>query len=184
MSKASKIILLCEDKLQEVVVKRFLKKGWNIPSREITAIDYPEGKGSGERHVLTQYPNELKAYRTRSAHAQTILIVVIDADTKIVRQHHQELDGVCISPRQVNEAVLHVIPKRNIETWLAYLDGQLGNEDRDYKTKYQFRGREADGHRLVDQLSETCKNKISLVSPPPSLLEACNEFCSRVAPFL
>jgi hypothetical protein len=184
MSKASQIILLCEDKLQEVVVRRFLTKGWIVSPRTIRVIPYPKGKGSGEGHVRTRYPEELKAYRTRPA--KTILIVVIDADTETVRQHHLELGRVCesVPPRQVDDAVLHVIPKRNIETWLAYLDGQSVVEDENYKAKYQFRGKESDCQRLVDQLSEKCKKNTPLVSPPPSLLVACEEFRLRVAPFL
>ena len=50
MSKASKIILLCEDKLQEVFIKRFLKRRWNINTeRDVKTVAYPAAKGSAEQ---------------------------------------------------------------------------------------------------------------------------------------
>lgn len=179
MSKASQIILLCEDKLQEVVVRRFLKEGWGVGSRKIRVVPFPNGKGSGESHVRKKYPKNLKAYRSRSA--QTILIAVIDADTGSVAQHHRELDNACqgFDPRFSNEAVVHMIPKYHIETWLAYLDGQAVDEDKKYKSDYQFKGCESNCHRLVDQLVGKCKSNTPLNSPPASLSDACNEF-SRI----
>jgi len=51
--------------------------------------------------------------------------VVMDADTGTVEEHRKELERACsrvqpaVRVRQTNEAVIHVIPKRHIETWLA-----------------------------------------------------------------
>ncbi|MEI6421241.1 MAG: hypothetical protein WCP55_03425, partial [Lentisphaerota bacterium] len=81
-NKPSQFIILCEDKLQESVIRRFLKKGWDIQERLIRRSHYPNGAGSGEQHVRNKYANELRAYRSRSA--STVLLVVIDADTKSV----------------------------------------------------------------------------------------------------
>ena len=176
MSKASQIILLCEDKLQEVVVRRFLKKGWGIRPRKIRVVPFPNGRGSGEGHVRNKYPENLKAYRSRRA--QTILIAVIDADTGSVAQHQRELDNACqnTAPRQAGEAIVHLIPKHHIETWLAYLDGQSVDETEEYKSSHQFKGRESECHGLVDILADTCKSNSQLIAPPPSLNEACVEF--------
>jgi len=49
MSKASQIIVLCEDKAHEVFVKRFLKKGWGVKPRAIRKPPYSSGKGSGKK---------------------------------------------------------------------------------------------------------------------------------------
>ena len=160
MSKASQIILLCEDRLQEAFACRFLKQGWRIESRDVRVVRYPHGSGAGEKHVRDRYASELKAYRARSAKATTILIVVIDADDKTVRAHYQELDHACscaqpaVIVRQTGEAVVHVIPRWHIETWLAYLDGIRVSEDLQYKPEYSFRGRESDCHPLVDLLAK------------------------------
>lgn len=182
MSKASRITVLCEDHLQKVVVWRFLTKGWAVNPRNINVVPYPHGKGSGEGHVRTRYLKELNAFRTRSASAKTILIVVIDADTGSIEQHHRELEIACqradpaIEPRKTNEAVVHLIPKRHIETWLAYLDDKKPNEDESYKLGYEFKHKESRCHNLVDKLVHNCKHSTPLNSPPPSLKKSCDEF--------
>jgi hypothetical protein len=161
MSRASDIIVLCEDRLQEVFVRRFLKRGWGIKQPP-----YPQdgSGGAGEKHVRDTYPNELRAYRARSARAKTILIVAIDADARTVQEHHEELDRACgcvqppVGIRQANEAIIHVIPKWHIETWLAYLANGSVTEDRQYKSEYGFKRCESDCHPLVDRLATACKN--------------------------
>lgn len=184
MSRASDIIILCEDRLQEVFVRRFLKQGRGIRQPPIRPVPYPHGGsgGAGEKHVRDNYPNQLKAYRDRSAKAKTILIVVLDADVDTVQVHHNELEAACqqarpaISARQANEAVIHVIPKWHIETRLAYLDDVRVSEDRQYKPDYAFKGCESSCHPLVDKLAAACKNGQRLTNPPDSLVQACREF--------
>lgn len=181
MNKASQIIILCEDKLQDVVVHRFLTKGWGVKPRIIRRVPYPSGSGSGEAHVRKRYPDELKAFRSRPA--STVLIAVIDADTKSVSQHHRELDTACsnIPSRQEGEAIVHIIPKHHIETWLAYLDGVEVDEAQNYKQSHGFKGRESECHRLVDELAGRCKNNVPLSGFPPSLVGACKEFKARLS---
>lgn len=181
MSKASRIIVLCEDRLQEVFVRRFLKHGWNIGVRQIRVVPYPHGAGgAGERHVCEKYPNELTAFRAR--HAATILITVVDADNGTVQAHQEELARACrqaqpaVAIRQADETVIHVIPKWHIETWLAYLDGIHVSEDERYKTSHAFAKRESECHPLVDRLATTCRNREQLTDPPNSLVQACTEF--------
>ncbi len=182
MSRASDIIVLCEDRLQEVFVRRFLKRGWGIKQPPIRLVPYPHAGsgGAGEKHVRDNYPNQLKAFRTR--HARTILIVVMDADTGTAEEHHRELERACscvqppVGVRQANEAVVHVIPKRHIETWLAYLDSVNVDEDCSYKSDYGFRGCEAGCHHLVDRLATACKNGEQLANMPDSLGRTCREF--------
>lgn len=185
MSKASQIVVLCEDRLQEVFVCHFLKQGWGKKNRDIRVVPYPHGGsgGAGEKHVRDKYPDQLRAYRARSARAKTILIAVIDADTGTVQEHNGELDEACnaaqpsiVGVRQTDEAVVHVIPKRHIETWLAYLDTGSVDEDRRYKPHYTFKGRESDCHRLVDKLAMACKDRNRLTGMPDSLTQACAEF--------
>ena len=182
MSKASMILVLCEDKLQDVVIRRFLKKGWGHGPRSIRVIQYPSGtKGSAEQHVRDRYPVQLKALWQRSA--STILIVAIDADTGSVAEHHNELLQACLQadngpvPRTADEPVVHIVPRRNIETWLAYLNGDAVDETVDYKIgRYDYKRRESDCHPLVDRLAECCKERTPLEAPPDSLSSACVEF--------
>ncbi len=182
MSRASEIVVLCEDRLQEVFIRRFLKRGWGIKEPPIRVIPYPHtgSGGAGEKHVRDEYPDQLKACRTR--HARTILIVVIDADTGTVLAHHKELDDACrqaqppVAGRQANEAVVYVIPKWHIETWLAYLDGITVSEDQQYKASHAFKGSESACHPLVDKLATACKEGKRLMAPPDSLVQVCVEF--------
>jgi hypothetical protein len=78
-----------------------------------------------------------------------------------------------ISFRQDNERVVFVIPKRNIETWLAYLRGQPVNEASVYP-KYES---ESHCKEQVTKLDEMCRvQALEPEPPPPSLISACSEF--------
>lgn len=188
MSPPSQYILLCEDKLHGVFVKRFLKKN-GVTDHKIHEIPYPNGKGAGEQHVRNQYPINLKECRRRNANASTLLIVVVDADRGSVEEHDRELDEAArkadISPRTSSDKVVHIIPKRNIETWLAFLDSERGSEEqaideeKDYKGRKNYSNRESDCRSLVDLLCKSCKKHQLLPNAPPSLLRACEEF-SRI----
>ena len=178
MSKASKYTILCEDKLQDVFVSHFLKK-CGVRHRLCVVVPYPAGgKGSGEQHVRERYAKELKAFRSRAA--STILIVVIDADNKTVQARHNELDSQATSAglpvRESNEQIVHVIPKRHIETWLAYLDGNNVNETDEYKPQYQFTNCESDAYPLIDKLADHCKNQDELIDAPDCLVQVCREY--------
>ncbi len=179
----SQYILLCEDKQQEVFVRRFLKKGWGITDRAIRVLPYPAGHGAGEQFVRENYPDNLKAFRTR--HASTTFIAVIDADTKSVLNRSNDFDQVaetnCIAKRSSAESVLHIIPKRNIETWLAYLSSlQPIDEGKNYKSECNFTNHESLCWPLVDRLIDACKNNQELPNCPESLGIACREFNDRL----
>lgn len=181
MSRASQVIILCEDKAHEMFVTRFLKSGWKLNPRAIRIVDYPaKGRGSGKQHVKTKLEREVKAYRTRSA--STVLIAIIDADENTVDDVRREMEG--ISGRTNEEQIAFIIPKWHIETWLAFLDTGFADEDVSYKNQYgeiAEKGKEV--RRLVEALSKTCRGQEDMVSPPDSLLKACEEF-GRIRDFL
>jgi hypothetical protein len=61
------------------------------------------------------------------------LIVVIDADTETVgRRVHQLSEALGNGARKDGETIVHVIPKRNIETWILQLSGKHVDEETDY----------------------------------------------------
>ena len=127
--------------------------------------------------VRERFVKELRACRSRSTRAQTCLIVASDADDKEVEERIQTFKDACaeaaISFRQDNERVVFVIPKRNIETWLAYLRGEQVDETRVYP-KYES---ESDCKNQVTRLDEMCRRQILEPElPPPSLIAACSEF--------
>ena len=176
MSKASQIIVLCEDKAHEVFVKRFLKKGWGVKPRAIRVLSYPNGKGSGKKHVVDNISSEAEALRKR--HASTILLVIQDADELSVDQVKSNLDAQLPSPRDNNERIAYIIPKWHIQTWIAYLDGVNVDEanKNTYKNKYGKISELKDAHPLIDSLADNCREKLQLESPPDSLVATCEEF--------
>lgn len=67
---------------------------------------------------------------------------MIDADTGPVARRSQQLNATLaqagLDAREPNEKIAHLIPKRNIETWILCLnalhpDGQNVTEEKDYK---------------------------------------------------
>jgi len=170
-----RIVLLCEDRKTDVFVRRFLKHR-NFSNRDVTTLPFPGGKGSGEAWVRSQFPKELTAIRTQHG---ACLIVVIDADNRTVEDRHRQMRDVCeqagVAPRSEHDPVIIGVPRRNLETWLAYLNGKEVDEETDYKTRGA--GSESDCKPLADRLYEMCHRDQRLRVPaPPSLEAACEEY--------
>ena len=179
MSKASQYLILCEDILQEVFVRKFLRND-GVPHREIPPIPRPVGKGCGEQHVRKNYPDVIRAYRARQSKAKTVLFVVIDADTGTVENRLSQLNRAAESAgivlRSDNECIVHLIPKRHIETWLAYLDNLAGvNETTDFKSQYAFHKKPSDSHPLIDKFTEMFRCHQPAPDSLPSLRQALHE---------
>ena len=181
-NRASQIILLCEDKLHEVFVRRFLK-AWGVVglNYKIYVKPYPESSGCGSQFVISNFPDQLTAIRSRRDTVK-VLIVVIDADNKTVEERKRELEKTLeeVEPKMskvaADEHVCCVIPKWSIDTWLAYLQDGNASEDESCKNSLRFRNRESEAHPLIDMLAEKCKQRKALVGSPDSLLKACKEF--------
>ena len=169
------VVILSEDIQSECFIRRFLnRRGWD--RRQIRAETLPRGQGSGEQWVREKFISELKAYRSRSSRAATCLIVASDADDKTVDERIQTFRNMCaeagVGFRNEGERVAFIIPRRNIETWLAYLRGEAVNEIDRYP-KYGF---ESECRDQVVRLDEMCRQQRLAPPPPPSLESACNEF--------
>jgi len=176
MSRGSvQTVILCEDTQTACFIRRFLiKQGWN--GRQIRIEKQPKGHGSGEQSVRKKFPAELKAYRNRNSRASTCLIVASDADRMTVDERIRTFRDACadagVTFREDSERVLFIIPRRNIETWLAYLRGEKVNEVKPY-AKYRC---ESECRDQVARLDEICRENRLDPEPPPSLEHACNEF--------
>lgn len=138
MSKASQVIVLVEDRRQHMFIWRFLERA-GYGRHQIRAERLPAGKGSGEAWVRERYGENVAACRTRSARAATALVVAIDADTSNVTDRANQLAGVLansnLPARTGDERIAHLIPRRNIETWIRCLTGHDVDEDTDYKKR-------------------------------------------------
>ena len=133
MSRASQVVVLVEDQPQQQFVRRYLYK-MGYTARDIRFRPLPSGRGAGEQSVRQRYATEVQAFRQR--HAATALVVAIDADTGEVseraRQLRAELDRAGVPARADDEAIAHLIPRRNIETWILCLSGRAVDEETDY----------------------------------------------------
>jgi hypothetical protein len=135
MSRPSMVIVLVEDERHQQFVFRYLRRIGLEPHamRFVGPLS-----GSGEQWVREQFPIEVAAFRRRNARVETKLIAVIDADNLTVQarlaQLDQKLQEKEIGPiRTESEQVARLIPKRNIETWILYLNAVDVDEETDYK---------------------------------------------------
>ena len=167
------IVLLCEDTQTDSFVRRFLShRGFH--GREIKTLISPPGRQSGEQWIRTRYPVELRAIRAKQ---QAFLLVVVDADTQTTRIRRSQLDLACdekgVARKTRVDPVIIAVPRRNIETWFAFLNGQMVDE----ATTYPRLRRQKDCRLLARELYRMCHEEQRLAEPaPPSLKEACQEY--------
>ena len=168
------IVILCEDRQQEVFARYFLeKRGFRGPFR--TQI-CPPGSQSGEQYVRTEYPKEVKAYRQNRNRVAIGLVVLIDADTGTLQDRLNQLASIldedAQEKRRSQEAIAIFVPKRNIETWIHYLQGKTVNEEDAYS---HFDKNEAACKTSVENLADRCYSQNLPEDAPQSLQAACGE---------
>lgn len=152
MPRPSLVVAVVEDERHRMLVYRYLRKHGLSP-RQIRPKTSPSGQGSAEQWVRSTYSDEVKAHRIRCAGAAAGLIVMIDADTHSVQERLTQL-GQALHENGVHkirnaEQIAHLIPKRNVETWILGLNGLAVDEATDYK------GIRDDWNELIPQASET-----------------------------
>jgi hypothetical protein len=139
VSRPSLVIVLAEDQRHQRFAYRYLQELPEYQARDIRFEPLPAGRGSGERWVLKHYPKNVSACRARAARAETALVVVIDADNgdrnRRVRQLELALQEAHLGQRGDGERIAHMIPRRNIETWILCLNGHHVDEDTDYSAR-------------------------------------------------
>ena len=81
-----------------------------------------------------------------------------------------------MAPRGADERVAVLLPKRNIETWLAYLGGETVDEHSAYP-KLSFASQ---CQPQVSTLLDGCRKDQLRAPVPPSLTQACAEYRARM----
>ena len=125
--------ILCEDKQMQGFMIQFLRHQ-NINRHHIRVVSGPGGLGSGEEFVRKQLSAELRELQ-RKNYRRIALIVFTDADNCTVEERTGFLQ------REVPEQTLSKtkdlliwIPKRHVETWIAFLRGDSDvNEEKNYR---------------------------------------------------
>ncbi|MBC6452667.1 MAG: hypothetical protein GDA43_05235 [Hormoscilla sp. SP5CHS1] len=170
--RRSTVVILCEDRQQEVFARHFLQKR-GFPGPFAVKI-CPKNKQSGEQYMRELYPMEVKAYRSKKNYLAISLVVVIDADKYTVADRLHQLDTALEEDsqprRQEEEQIAIFVPKRNIETWIYYLQGETVDEE----TAYPKLLRESDCKSDVEELAQQCPRGLD-ENAPRSLHMACDE---------
>lgn len=178
LSKGYKYIVLCEDKLTQCYIRRFLLTQ-GIAGRKIFVTPLP-AQGCGEQYVRLQFPKYLTALRSKSFDSN-VLVVAIDADAKSCVERHEQLNEMCraagVSERSESEKALVFIPKRNVETWVKYFDGKNVDESQDFA--HFLSGHESDCYAAADKMAEKFSNP-SFTSNLSSLAYAHKEYARIV----
>lgn len=142
-----RIIVLGEDHAHVSFVRRWLLSEGIRPRQILPRKVAADATGDGgEKYVRQQFPAEVQYYRARANHQRVALIVVIDADLETVTRRQQQLDETLDLARQPAERIALVVPRRNIETWLAVLlnpNTEAVDEDTDFKRDFRQRTAEA-----------------------------------------
>jgi hypothetical protein len=122
---------------QRQLIWRFLDRAGLHP-RQVRFNPVRSWNGAGEQRVRENYAEEVRRFRRREANNATALIVVIDADTRSVPRRFAQLAATlqasgleAVDLR--TEPIAHLVPKRNIETWILCLNNTRVDEDTDYK---------------------------------------------------
>ena len=156
-------------------MRRFLEAdGWIL--RNLTPVVSPAGRGSAEQFVRERFPRELKELRSRSGQ-QVYLIVMVDGDASGVTARKTSLSAACteqgVAPLRDSDNVLVCVPTWNIETWLAYLNGDSVDEARN---NYPRLAKPSDCAPSVNGLVDMCRKRTLREPAPGSLEDTCSGY--------
>lgn len=176
MNKAEKpqIIILCEDKAHYHFMKGYCEAaGWK--SRQLFPDLCPPGSQSAEQWVRQRFEQTLRSFRSMHGQGRNIcLMIMIDADRFSPEERKSQLQQNI--QRESNEPVGIFVPKRNIQSWMAWIDGNYTNEDTDHKNAYQ---KKSPNSLYGKKLRAICI-KPNSKELPPSVQDACREWETRI----
>jgi hypothetical protein len=168
----AQVIILIEDKQQRSFVSRLLQE-LGYPIHKLDSLPVPAGEGSGEAYVREQYPIQVKELRRRAQYQNVALVVAIDGDGRTVAERQQQLAdqlaAANLPSRGAVEKIVHLVPCRNIETWIEYLGDitKAVDEERSYP---KLKGRERECKKAVAEMAHLCKSNQPLPENCPASL--------------
>jgi hypothetical protein len=176
VDRPSRIIVLAEDRRHQRFVQKYMER-LGYSQHDLYFQDLPSGRGCGEQWVRKRYAGAVAEYRWRLSRAQTALIVAIDANggdvPRRLRQLQDALSEADLAPRRANEKIVHLIPRRNIETWILCLNGKTVDEEEDYTRERDI---DAQFQRAAATLFEWSRpNAVAALNCVPSLHAAILE---------
>lgn len=138
----------------------------------------------GSQHVRENYPKLVEQRRSQQGRLRTMgcrLVVHIDVDNadaggRTVDDRRTELDEACrrasVALPAPAEPVAHLIPRRNIETWIRFL---LQGPPVDEHTDYGHLPRESDASPAAAKFGEHAARGTIPAGAPPSLIVGLGE---------
>lgn len=168
MGVTRKIVLLCEDQQQETFLTTCMKElGASFLHRHIVKwIASKEELGGNVESVINRVNNyEFRSWQAICAKRKLLLVVVADADEgQSVVERAAEFPAA--GANDDNKLYVVIVPKRNIETWIA-----LGlnlkncaaiNEDTDYKgSKTTARGAGKKAAKVLTEQLDSPDRKVA-----------------------
>lgn len=174
-----RFIVLTEGRKDYHFIRGYLQERFGKRQVDITRVDVPDGLGSGEQRVRERYPRELKARRQRRLDENLWLVVMTDADSLTVEQRRRQLEEALEEkeegPREPGERVVILTPRRNLESWMHWADGNPPDEETDFKHEYP------DGPRQYEEKAAQRCQQEDTADLAPSLRAACDEL-DRIQP--
>ena len=163
----TEVVVLCEDRQQWGFIYRVLTRN-GVNRHRIRLRTQPSGKGSGKQFVQDEYAREVVEHRKRASRMNIGLIVMHDCDTETVEGSRNRLEES--ATRSPGDRIALFFPRRNIETWIHFFNG----EEVDESTVYRKFEHESDCHKAADHLAAKDEYTIS-PNVPSSLIAACPE---------
>ena len=191
-------VVLCEDLQAWTFVYAALIRsgasGRRISPRRYSDSRFHAGGGSGppppdgyrvyacgSQHVRENFPPELRLARSLRAR-NFALVVHIDVDNttasgRSVANRVRELAAACekasVPPRTDDDPVALLVCRRNIETWIHALDGELVNEHDEY---VKLTGHESEAKPAAKKFADHARDRTHPDPSVPSLLTGLREF--------
>ena len=177
------VVVLVEDKQSEVFFYRLLRRAGFRHYDIVVRTNYPkDGAGCGSQWVREQYAAEVSYYRQHAAGARRALMVHIDADNLAVderlRQLATALASASVPARSTGEAIGIAVPKRATEAWIAFLDDQGADEQRDWPKLTKA----GDCHPAADRLARLLKGQSPWPADAPDSLNRARPEFDRILP--
>jgi len=177
--KFAAIIILCEDLMHGNFVRHYLLQKGVPPNKIIRINNCPAGKQSGAQYVLQNYPKEVSALRSTHYISQG-LIAVIDADTftgeERIANCRKALLDAGLENKTDAESISVIVPRRNVETWIYHLLGNVVNET----DKYDNRVEHANVKPVAQEFASRCPGSLK-ADCPPSMNTGCAELTKFIA---
>lgn len=168
--------ILCEDVQMRGFILSFLD-AQGIKLRKVRVCNYPCGKGCGETFVRRELPKEEKILHATN-YIRKVLIVCSDADNLSVDERlkliSRDVEKDLGKWNRDYEPIVFWIPKRQIETWIHFLNGESVDETK----SFAHEGKKPESCKKVARIfSEYCQGQIDIdCKDVPSIVTARHEY--------